>query len=101
MHLVSPRSIGTNRHEIIQVSPFQNHQGRHNFREAGGGHSLSSVVFIQHTPTIEFLEKNAMGWSHTPQGKLVGDDRRSDLNRTICYVLCIGEGWSEDRGTEQ
>jgi hypothetical protein len=98
---MSPCGIGTYRDEIVQIPLFQNDEGRHDFRKAGWGHSLSGIVFIQHTPTVEFLEKNAMGWSHTPRGKLVRSDRRLDLYRMSSYALRSGNGWSDGLGTDQ
>jgi hypothetical protein len=98
---VSPCGIGTNRDEIIQLTPFQNDQGRHDFREAGGGHSLPGIVFIQHTSTIEFLEKNAMGWSDSPRRELVRSNPSSNMHRLSSYALCKGDGWRGGLGTDQ
>src|SRR6185295_14904978 len=101
MHLVSPCGVGTNRDEIIQLSPFQNDQGRHDLRKTGGRHSLPGIMFIEHTTTFEFLEQNAMGWRDTPRRELVRNNRRSDLYGMSGYALCVADGRSNSRGTDQ
>jgi hypothetical protein len=58
-------------------------------------------VFIQHTPTIEFLEKNAMGWSDSPRRELVRSNHSSGMHRLSGYVLRKGDGWSNGLGTDQ
>jgi len=58
-------------------------------------------MFIQHTPTIEFFEKNAMGWRNSPWRKLVWSECRSDLRRLSSYALCSGNGRSDGLGTDQ
>src|SRR5262245_46634745 len=101
MRLMSSCGVGADRDEVIQLTPFQNDQGRHNFREARGGHSLPSIVFIQHTPTIKFFEKNAMGWDNSPRRKLMWGNRRSYLCRLSGCALCRGHGRSRGHGTDQ
>jgi hypothetical protein len=58
-------------------------------------------VFIQHTPTIEFLEKYAMGWSDSPRRELVRSNPRSDMHRLSGYALRKSDGWRNGLDTDQ
>ena len=101
VRLVRSCGIGANRDKIIQPTPFKNDESRHDFCEAGRGHSLPRIMFIQHMPALKFFEKNAMGWSDSPRREPVGSDRSSNRNRVNPGVLRKNDGRSEGLGTDQ